>query len=143
MPDTDKQLLKNFGLATLPCAMTGLCLLLTLLFDQVSNKVKNYFIGVVLLQHATLPHLNTLNKNQPNPMAILMLLFVNVLQRVVVFMQQPFTDYSLCQCAPFTVKLSPLVHQRMVITCKPFKRICPCKTIVFLFKANTNDSVAK
>jgi hypothetical protein len=84
MPDTDKQLLKSFGLATLPCAMTGLCLLLMPLFDQVSNKVKNYFVGVVLLQHATPLHLNNLNKNQPNPMAILMLLFATALQRDVV-----------------------------------------------------------
>jgi hypothetical protein len=59
-------------------------LLLTLLFDQQSKNVNNYFIGVVLLQHATPLHLNTLNKNQPNPMAILMLLFATALQRDVV-----------------------------------------------------------
>jgi hypothetical protein len=28
-------------------------LLLTLLFDQQSKKVNNYFVGVVLLQHAS------------------------------------------------------------------------------------------
>jgi hypothetical protein len=64
--------------------MKGFCLLLTLLFDQQSKNVNNYLIGVVLLQHATLPHLNTLNKSQPNPMAILILLFVTALQRDVV-----------------------------------------------------------
>jgi hypothetical protein len=71
-------------LQPVPLRSAAFVLLLTLLFDQQSKNVNNYFVGVVLLQHATLPHLNTLNKNQPNPMAILMLLFVNVLQRTVV-----------------------------------------------------------
>lgn len=83
-PDTRKQLLKNIGLATLPLRLGAFVLLLTLLFDQSNENVNNYLIGVVLLQHATPPHLNTLNKNQPNPMAILMLLFSTALQRTVV-----------------------------------------------------------
>jgi hypothetical protein len=58
-------------------------LLLTLLFDQQSKNVNNYFVGVVLLQHATLPHLNYCFESQPNPMAILILSFATALQRVV------------------------------------------------------------
>jgi hypothetical protein len=67
-------------------------LLLTLLFDQQSKNVNNYFIGVVLLQHATPLHLNCPYESQPNPMALLILSFATALQRVVVFMQQPFTE---------------------------------------------------
>jgi hypothetical protein len=67
-------------------------LLLTLLFDQSNKFVNNYFVGVVLLQHATPPHLNCPSESQPNPMAILILSFATALQRVVVLTQQPFTE---------------------------------------------------
>lgn len=64
--------------------MKGFVLLLTLLFDQANKFVNNYFVGVVLLQHATLPHLNCPFESQPNPMAILILSFATALQRTVV-----------------------------------------------------------
>ena len=81
-PDTRKQLLKNPVLRPRPYD-EGLCFVVDAIIDQANKFVNNYFVGVVLLQHATPPHLNCPFESQPNPMAILILSFVTALQRTV------------------------------------------------------------